>query len=54
MPKKEEFYGIDYHFVTKEVIEEKMLNKEFIMYKEVQGDMYGIEKDQIDDIIENG
>ena len=46
-PRKGEINGENYHFVSKETFERMIINKEFVEYAEVFGNMYGTTKKNI-------
>ena len=46
-PRDGEIDGVDYHFLTEEVFQEKVNKGSFIEYAEVHGSMYGTMKDVV-------
>jgi guanylate kinase len=53
-PRKGEIDGIDYHFISKELFEEKILARDFLEYADVFGNYYGTSKKQVMSELEKG
>jgi guanylate kinase len=52
--RPEEIDGRDYHFVTREVFEEKLKQDEFLESAEVYGNFYGTSKNWINEVMMSG
>lgn len=53
-PRPEEIDGRDYHFVTREVFEQKLQQDEFLESAEVYGNFYGTSKNWINETMMSG
>ncbi|HKX52980.1 MAG TPA: guanylate kinase [Nitrosospira sp.] len=53
-PRPEEIDGRDYHFVTREVFEQKLEQDEFLESAEVYGNFYGTSKNWINEMMMSG
>lgn len=53
-PRPEEIDGRDYHFVTREVFEQKLKQDEFLESAEVYGNFYGTSKNWINETMMSG
>ena len=53
-PRPGEEDGKDYHYVTKEKMQELIDNKEFIENATFSGNMYGTSKKAVQDVLDSG
>jgi guanylate kinase len=49
-PRPGEVDGVDYHYVSKEHMEEAILRNEFLEYARVHGNIYGTSKSAVEDV----
>jgi|ERR1712174_13203 len=52
-PRNGEENGVDYHFVTRELMQEEIAKNNFIEYAEFANKMYGTSKKSINDVLES-
>ena len=53
-PRLEEINGLDYHFVSREVFQQMLINGEFLENAEVYGNFYGTSQQWINNTIASG
>lgn len=53
-PRSEEINGLDYHFVSREIFQQMLINGEFLENAEVYGNFYGTSRQWINNTILSG
>ncbi len=51
-PREKEVDGVDYHFLQRDVFEQKLTNEEFVEYNEYAGNLYGLQKVHLHDALD--